>query len=92
LLIFPLKELPVLPRGKGNKILNIPGKRLQIREEFLVDVAVLLPTQILVVSAANKQLKLKPADWQHFVGERGQRGLKLPRVYQKPEKLAVGNE
>ena len=89
LIIFPLKDLPVLPRGKGNKILNIPGKRVLAREEFLVDIVVLQPGQLLVVTASGKQLKLKPADWKNFVGERGQRGLKLPRVYQKPEGLQV---
>ena len=26
LLVFPLKELPELPRGKGNKILAVPSK------------------------------------------------------------------
>lgn len=92
LLIFSLKDLPILAKGKGNKILNIPGSRLQAREEFLIDIAVLQPSQLLIVTANNKQLKLKPADWQHFVGERAQRGLKLPRAYQMPEKLITLNE
>jgi topoisomerase IV subunit A len=89
LLIFPLTELPVLPKGKGNKILTIPSSRVTSREEFLIGVAVLQPQQILVVYSNSKQLKLKPADWQHFLGERGQRGLKLPRVYQHPDRLGI---
>ncbi len=49
----------------------------------------LTPTQLLVVKAGSKQLKLKPADWQHYVGERGRRGNKLPRGMQKVDSLSV---
>jgi len=89
LLIFPLKDLPALAKGKGNKILGIPGARVINREEFIVDIAVLQPEQLLIVMSGNKQLKLKPVDWKHYVGERGKRGSKLPRTYQRVEKLAV---
>ncbi|EKD54718.1 MAG: hypothetical protein ACD_60C00054G0002 [uncultured bacterium] len=87
LLIFPLKELPELAKGKGNKIVSIPGSRVITREEFLVDIAVLTESQLLIITAGNKQLKLKPTDWQHYVGERGRRGLKLPRAMQKVDSL-----
>jgi topoisomerase-4 subunit A len=89
LLVFLLKELPLLPKGKGNKIMNIPGGRVQAREEFLVDVVVLQPKQLLGVKSGNKQLKLKVSDWKHYVGERGRRGNKLPRGYQKVDGLEV---
>jgi topoisomerase-4 subunit A len=89
MLIFLLKELPLLPKGKGNKILSIPSSRVLSREEFLVDTAVIQASDILGVNSGSKQLKLKPADWKHFVGERGRRGLKLPRGYQKVDSLTV---
>ncbi|MHB1949618.1 MAG: DNA topoisomerase IV subunit A [Gammaproteobacteria bacterium] len=89
LLIFPLKDLPELSKGKGNKMLSIPGARVTTREEFLVDIALLQPEQSLVVKLGNKKLVLKPKDWQHYVGERGRRGNKLPRGFQKVDKLAV---
>lgn len=89
LLVFPLKELPELNKGKGNKILSIPTSRVLAREEFLLDVAVLQDNQLLIVNVGNKQLKLKPADWKHYVSERGRRGLKLPRAYQQVDKLTV---
>jgi topoisomerase-4 subunit A len=92
LLIFLLKELPLLPKGKGNKIMSIPSSRVLAREEFLVDVAIVQPKQVLGVNSGSKQLKLKPSDWKHFVGERGRRGLKLPRGYQKVDSLAVVKE
>jgi topoisomerase-4 subunit A len=89
LLIFLLKELPALAKGKGNKIMSIPTARVIAREEFLVDIAILQPDQILGLTSGNKQLKLKPSDWKHFIGERGRRGLKLPRGYQKVDSLAI---
>jgi hypothetical protein len=41
LLVFPVGELPQLAKGKGNKIIGIPGERVASREEYLVDLAVL---------------------------------------------------
>jgi topoisomerase-4 subunit A len=32
---------------------------------------------------------LKPSDWKHYRGERAQRGGKLPRGFQRVEKLHV---
>jgi topoisomerase-4 subunit A len=89
LLVFPLKELPELARGKGNKMISIPTAKVVSREEFVTDIAILQPKQSLTVIAGNKELKLKPADWKNFVGERGRRGLKLPRACQRGEKLRV---
>lgn len=91
LLISPLKELPSLAKGKGNKILSIPGSKVASREEFLVDIAVLSPNQLLIVRMGNKELKLKPSDWQHYVGERGRRGNKLPRGFQRADGLGVAD-
>lgn len=89
LLIFPLKELPELTKGKGNKMMSIPSSKIMTREEFVVDSAVLQKHHILVIQAGNKKLKLKPSDWQHYVGERGRRGNKLPRAFQKVDVLST---
>jgi topoisomerase-4 subunit A len=91
LLIFPLKELPELTKGKGNKILNIPSKRVLTREEFIADLVVLSENQSLIVTSNKKQLKLKSKDWQHYLGERGKRGNKLPRAFQKVDTLESAN-
>lgn len=89
LLIFPLKDLPALTKGKGNKILGVPSSRVLNREEFVVDIAILQEAQVLIVKVGNKQLKLKPNDWKHYLGERGRRGNKLPRAFQKVDELSV---
>lgn len=92
MLIFPLQELPDLTKGKGNKILSIPAARVVTREEFIVDIVILQPSQLLMLVSGNKKLKLKPNDWKHYLGERGRRGHKLPRAFQKVDALLVNNE
>ncbi len=89
LLIFPLKDLPALAKGKGNKILGVPSGKVITREEYVIDIALLQPGKTLVVQMGNKQLKLKPSDWKHYLGERGRRGNKLPRAFQKADALNV---
>ncbi len=79
LLIFPLKELPALAKGKGNKMMTIPGSKVQTREEYVKDMAVLNQNCHLLILDEGKPFTLKPNDWKHFVGSRAHRGHKLPR-------------
>ncbi len=88
LLVFPVADLPALARGKGNKIINIPGARAQSREELLVGIQVLAPEDTLVVHAGKRYLKMKASDLGHYSGERGRRGSKLPRGFQRVDRLA----
>jgi len=87
LLIFPIKDLPILPRGKGNKIIQIPSVKLAKREEFVVDIAVLGKTDSLTLYAGKRNFTLKPADLKHYRGERGLRGNMLPRGFQKVDAI-----
>jgi len=89
MLAFPLSELPELARGKGNRIINIPTSRLQAREEFMLTVAVVTEGQSLVIYSGKRHHNLKFADLQHYMGERGRRGNKLPRGFQKVDRVAV---
>ena len=89
LLVFPIGDLPELNRGKGNKIIGIPTARVQAREEFVVGVQVLVPGDTLVVHAGKRHLNLKFAELEHYQGERGRRGNKLPRGFQKVDSLAI---
>ena len=89
MLVFPIADLPELTRGKGNKILNIPGSRLQSREEFVVDYEVIPEGGSLVVHSGKRYLVMKGGDLEHYRGERGRRGHKLPRGFQKVDKLEV---
>jgi len=89
MLVFPLADLPQLARGKGNKIIGIPTARVQSREEFVVAVQVLAEKDILVVSAGKRYLKLKFSELEHYCGERGRRGNKLPRGFQKVDSMEI---
>ncbi len=89
LLVFPLRELPKLSKGKGNKIISIPSNRVKLREEYVVDSAILSTEQSLVIYSGKRFLTLKGADLAHYHGERGRRGSKLPRGFQRVDKLEV---
>ncbi|EGG93401.1 Topoisomerase IV subunit A [gamma proteobacterium IMCC1989] len=89
LLIFPLSDLPELARGKGNKMLSIPGARVEAREEFVVSIAVIHSKQKLTVYSGKRHTTFKMADLEHYKGERGRRGHKLPRGFQKVDSIAV---
>jgi topoisomerase-4 subunit A len=92
MLIFPLADLPLMGRGKGNKIMGIPATRLQAREEFLVAVNVLRETDVLHVVSGKRYVNLKFNELEHYLGERGRRGHKLPRGFQKVDRVEVHNK
>ncbi|MEQ5801296.1 DNA topoisomerase IV subunit A [Halomonas sp. H10-9-1] len=87
LLLFPLAELPEMAKGKGNKMIDIPGPRAARREEFVRDLVVLPAEASLVVHAGKRHLTLKADDLAYYLGERGRRGSKLPRGLQKVDRL-----
>jgi len=89
MLTFPLGELPRLAKGKGNKIISIPTARVADRVEFVIAIAVLGPEDGLTVHAGRRHHNLKPADLDHYRGERGRRGNKLPRGFQNVDRVEV---
>jgi topoisomerase-4 subunit A len=87
LLVFPLKDLPELAKGKGNKFLNVPGKKLKAREDFVRALTCLPADEALVVVCGTRQMTLKGKDLDAFRGERGQRGAMLPRGWREVDAL-----
>ena len=92
LLIFPATELPVLAKGKGNKIMNIPAARVQSREEFMLSAVTIEEKDQLVIHAGKRHLSLKMSEMEHYRGERGRRGNKLPRGFQKVDRVEVARK
>ncbi|TBW56881.1 DNA topoisomerase IV subunit A [Marinobacter halodurans] len=89
MLVFPLEELPELAKGKGNKIISIPSARVQNREEYVVAVGVFSVSDQLQVQAGKRKMTLQFSDLEHYIGERGRRGHKLPRGLQRVDSLEV---
>jgi topoisomerase-4 subunit A len=89
LLAFPIKDLPELPRGKGNKIFGLSSAKAASREEYMTGVAVVAPSQSLVVRSGERKMTLKFADLKEYRGERAQRGAVLPRGWRKVDRLDV---
>lgn len=89
MLIFPVKDLPELAKGKGNKMISIPTLRAQSREEYVVAAAVVADGVPITLSAGKRKLTLKAADLEHYRGERGRRGNKLPRGLQRVDAISA---
>ncbi|TDJ42087.1 MAG: DNA topoisomerase IV subunit A [Gammaproteobacteria bacterium] len=89
MLAFPLADVPELARGKGNKLINVPGAAFRSGEESVVGVAVIYESDRLLVVAGQRHLSLKRKDLEHYLGERARRGRKLPRGFQKVDGLEV---
>lgn len=88
-LIFSAKELPELAKGKGNKMISIPAKRAEDREEWVTNIVVFPKGACLELFAGKRKLVLKPHDLEHYLGERGRRGNKLPKGFQRIDNIKV---
>ncbi len=92
MLVFSLDQLPELGKGKGNKIIQIPTARVQSREEYVKQMALVPPGESVVLKAGKRKLTLKPSDLEHYRGDRGRRGNKLPRGLQRVEEILLESE
>ncbi len=91
MLVFPVKDLPILSKGKGNKIINIPSARAKNREEYVTLLKVVPEGTAVTLYAGKRKLTLKASDIEHYRGERGRRGHKLPRGLQRVDRVEVEN-
>ena len=89
MLLFPLKDLPVLAKGKGNKLINIPSARAASREEYVRQICIVPEDGNVVLHAGKRKLTLTSKDLEHYTGERGRRGSKLPRGLQRVDRVEV---
>jgi topoisomerase-4 subunit A len=89
MLVFALEALPMLAKGKGNKIIQIPPKRLQNREEFVANITLVPEGGTMVIHAGRRHFKLTPNNLSDFVGERGRRGRKLPRGFRNVDSVEI---
>jgi topoisomerase-4 subunit A len=83
LLIIDLSELPILNKGKGNKLIQLEDK------DQIISMTTLNLDEIIQVVAGQQQLKIKGDDLQKYMGKRATKGQLLPRGYQKANRLLV---
>ena len=88
LLIFPVADLPALARGKRNKLIQIPAPGLAAGDDCVVAVLAIPEHTSLKVISGKRFLTLKAADIEHYTGSCAERGLSLPRGFQRVDGLA----
>ncbi len=89
MLIFPLAQLPLLPRGKGNKIIHFAPNRAEHEKEILKSIVILPAGATLKVYAGRRHLTLKKESLERYFGNRGRRGQMLPHGLQRAERIEV---
>ena len=87
LLAFPLKELPELDKGKGNKLIQIPPAKLKSGEEVVTALAVVRQGGEATLFCGARKLTLGWRDLQAYEGARASRGHLLPRGFQKVDRI-----
>jgi len=92
MLVIPLQELPEMAKGKGNKIIGIPPAKVATREEFVVGIVVVSVGDSLTIYSGKRHLTLKAKDLEHYAGERGRRGAKLPRGFQRVDAMLANTD
>ncbi len=88
LLLFEMDELPELAKGKGNKLINIPGPKYKSGEEKMVAAAVVPEDGHLEIYTGARKMTIKWRDLDNYYGDRALRGSLLPQGWRKVERLA----
>ncbi len=83
LLVLAEADLPVMPKGRGVKLLDAQGEKV-------VAVASGAPAQPLVLVGPRRTLTLSPADRRRFQGARATRGKALPEAVRGLIDLSAG--
>jgi topoisomerase-4 subunit A len=87
LLAFPVKDIPEMPRGKGNKLFNIPTALAKERAEVVIGAVAVEPGGSLLVHTGDRSMTLSWGDLKDYVGARAQRGVVLPRGWRRVTRL-----
>jgi topoisomerase-4 subunit A len=87
MLVFKVADVPEMPKGKGNKLYDIPSKKAASREELMVAVTVVAPKTGVVLWQEDKSKTLEWSELKTYIGERAQRGSTLPRGWKGVDRL-----
>src|SRR5580692_4221811 len=87
LLAFPVADVPEMPKGKGNKLYDIPAKKVAARTEMLTGIAVVAPKGKLMLRSGEKEKILDWGELKEYRGQRAQRGSVLTRGWRQIDRL-----
>jgi topoisomerase-4 subunit A len=89
LLIFQVTDLPVLSKGKGNKIIQIPSADFKSKNDAVVSMIIFSAENSLKITSGKRFLTLKTADIEHYTSARAKRGTPLPRGFMRVDHLSI---
>jgi topoisomerase-4 subunit A len=92
MLVFKVADVPEMPRGKGNKLFDIPGKKAAAREEMLTGITVVAPQGRLIIHSGDKKKVLEWGELKDYRGQRAQRGAVLTRGWRQVDRLESASE
>ena len=92
MLVIEASELPILGKGKGNKIISVDKKKFEAKEDQLLFLVTYKKGDSLKLYSGKQHFVIKPNDLENFVGTRGRKGNFLPKGYRKVEKVEVISE
>ncbi len=84
-LIFPLKDMPVQDKGKGNKIISL----LKNKNDCLEIISIIPNEKNLVIHSGKRSLTIKPWEMTKYIGKRANRGTLLPRGFQRVSRIEI---
>lgn len=87
LLIFPAAELPLLKKGKGNKLVQIKASEFDSGQDCVTQALSLPPGSALKIRSGKRFLTLKEGDLDGYRTGRGRRGNGLPRGFRRVDSL-----
>lgn len=90
LLVIGLQDLPVLSKGKGNKLISLKKDDLGIAGETLQYAAILPAGASLTIHSGKKFKAIKGGELDEYRGERAKRGKLLPKGFQNVTGLEMG--
>lgn len=89
LLVFPMTEIPVLAKGKGNKLIQVDGGDLAARQDYVLHLVAVPPGAGLKLYCGKRHIGLSANDLAHYQGTRGRKGNHLPRGFQRVDRVEV---
>lgn len=89
MLVTELAEFPLMSKGKGIKFINIPSAKLKAGEEAVDHVCLVQDGEAITLHCGKKHKTMTGNEVDEYAGERGRRGLKLPRGYRTVDRVIV---